>query len=372
MQPTWGRRPTAEAWAVPPERQRVSSTWTTEPATPADGESRPRGARSRQVIAVGGGKGGIGKSLLAANLAIHAAQLGKEVIVIDADLGGANLHTCLGMKAPSVTLSDFVNRKVKDLESVVAPTPVKGLGLVSGALDLLGAANPKYTQKLRLLREVTRLAVDVVVIDLGGGTGFNILDFFLIADHGILTAMPEPTSIENAYRFIKAAYYRRLKTAELSWNLRPLVEEAMAERGAQGLRTPADLVQYVSKRNAEAGLKLKEELEAFPLKLVLNQIRSAEEHRLGQAIADACRKYFGIPMQFLGSIPYDDAVWQSVRRRRPVLLEYPESVAAHSLRAIGAALGLQHTEREVERRAQEPAAPALDGARVEASGPSRW
>ncbi|MBI3179572.1 MAG: P-loop NTPase, partial [Deltaproteobacteria bacterium] len=188
----------------------MSSTLVPEPAAAAglgaDGEPRTAGTTSRQVIAIGGGKGGIGKSLLAANLAIHAAELGKQVIVIDADLGGANLHTCLGMKPPQVTLSDFVNRKVKDLEAVVTPTPIKGLGLVSGALDLLGAANPKYTQKLRLLREVTRLDVDVVIIDLGGGTGFNILDFFLIADHGILTAMPEPTSIENAYRFIKAAY----------------------------------------------------------------------------------------------------------------------------------------------------------------------
>ena len=222
---------------------------------------------------------------------------------------------------------------------MVSPTHVKNLGLVSGALDVLGAANPKYTQKLRILREVSKLDVDVVIIDLGGGTGFNILDFFLIAYHGILTVVPEPTSIENAYRFIKAAYYRRLKTAELSFNLRPLVEEAMNERGSSGLKTPADLIAFVERRDQEGGAKLREEIERFPLKLVVNQTRNAEEERLGYAISDACRKYFGIKMEFLGTIPFDDSVWQSVRHRRPVLLEAPNGRASQSIIHIAEALG---------------------------------
>ncbi len=294
----------------------------------------------RSVIAVGGGKGGIGKSLLAANMGVYLAQRGARVVLVDADLGGANLHTCLGINPPALTLSDFVNRRVQNLESVVASTTVENLGLISGALDLLGAANPKYTQKLRLLREVARLEVDHIIIDLGGGTGFNILDFFLIADHGILTVVPEPTSIENAYRFIKAAYYRRLKTAEMSWNLRPLVEEAMEERGSQGLRTPADLVAYVERRDPQGGARLRAELARFPLKLVVNQTRTPAEEKLGLAISDACAKYFGIGMQFLGAVPYDDAVWQSVRRRRPVLLDRPDAPSSRSLKAIIDALHL--------------------------------
>lgn len=304
----------------------------------------------REIIAVGGGKGGIGKSLVSANLGVHFASEGKRVILLDADLGGANLHTCLGIPAPQRTLSDFVNRKVDGLEDLVAKTNIEGLGLISGALDFLGAANPKYTQKLRLLREITRLDVDYVIIDLGGGTGFNILDFFLIAHHGILTIVPEPTSIENAYRFIKAAYYRKLKTAELEWNLRPIVEEAMGDRGSAGMRTPADLVRYVEQRDPEGGARLRAELAMFPLELVVNQCRTREEHQLGPAVSDACRKYFGIPMRFLGSIPYDDAVWQSVRRRRPVMVDKPDADASRSIRRIAASLhtpvsGGQRTER---------------------------
>jgi len=307
------------------------------PSVPAKSASP---APRRDIIAVGGGKGGIGKSLVSANLGVHLAQTGRKVILVDADLGGANLHTCLGMPVPKHTLSEFTERRVGSLKDVVTPTPVERLGLISGALDFLGAANPKYTQKLRLLKEISKLDVDCVIIDLGGGTGFNILDFFLIADHGILTVVPEPTSIENAYRFIKAAYYRRLKTIEMAWNLRPLVEEAMNDRSALGLKTPADLVAYVESRDAEGGRRLRNELERFPLKLVVNQTRNPDEEKLGFAVCDACRKYFGIPMQYLGAIPYDDAVWRSVRRRRPVMLDSPESGSSRSIRQLARALGL--------------------------------
>ncbi len=301
----------------------------------------PRGsAPRRDIIAVGGGKGGIGKSLVSANLGVHLAATGRRVVLVDADLGGANLHTCLGMPVPTRTLSEFIERRVSTLQDVVCATPIARLGLISGALDFLGAANPKYTQKLRLLREIARLDVDCIIIDLGGGTGFNILDFFLIADHGILTVVPEPTSIENAYRFIKAAYYRRLKSIETEWNLKPLIDEAMSEKGGLGLKTPADLVAYVESRDPQGGERLRREIERFPLKLVVNQTRNPEEEKLGFAVSDACRKYFGIPMQYLGAIPYDDAVWRSVRRRRPVMLDSPEAGASRGIRQVARALGL--------------------------------
>lgn len=294
----------------------------------------------QKVIAVGGGKGGIGKSLISANLGVHLASRGAKVVLVDADLGGANLHTCLGIPTPVLTLSDFIGRKVDNLADVVTETNTEGLGLISGALDVLGAANPKYTQKLRLLREISRLGVDYVIVDLGGGTGFNILDFFLIAEHGILTVIPEPTSIENAYRFIKAAYYRRLKHLQASWDFKPLLRDAISDPDSRGLKTPADLVAYVAERNGEAGELLHQELSRMPLKLVVNQARTEEEYKLGGAITRACHKYFGIGMEFLGTIPYDDAVWKSVRRREPLLVAHPDCGASRGIREIVTSLGL--------------------------------
>ena len=295
----------------------------------------------RRVIAIGGGKGGIGKSLIAASLGVHLSQLGQRVVLMDADLGGANLHTCLGMKPPKRTLSDFVERRCDTLGELVSPTGMPRLGLISGAQDVLAAANPKYAQKQRLLREVTRLDVDVVIIDLGGGTGFNILDFFLVADDGVLTVVPEPTSIENAYRFIKAACYRRIKLLDVSWHLRPLVEQAINQVGGRGVQTPAELVRYVRQRDPRAANLLYTEMASSALHLVVNQTRSAQEDRLGHAISAACQRYFGVPLHFLAAIPYDDEVWKAVRRRRPLILENPQARASLAIRRLAGALGFQ-------------------------------
>lgn len=301
----------------------------------------PGTARVKQIIAVGGGKGGIGKSLVSSNVAVQLAQSGKKVVLIDADLGGANLHTCLGIPMPKTTLSDFVNRRVAELHDVVTPTGIKSLGLISGALDVLTAADPKYTEKMRLLREIPKLDVDYIVIDLGGGTGFNILDFFNIADHGILTVVPEPTSIENAYRFIKAACYRRLKALEVELGIKPVIDDAAGDKDHRGLKTPAALLEQVAKKDPAAGARLREEFARFPLYLVVNQVRTPEEFQLGRSISEACRKYFGIEMRYLGAIPYDDAVWQAVRHRKPVVLESPNAKASEQIRHIVAALGFQ-------------------------------
>ena len=165
----------------------------------------------RQIWSIGGGKGGIGKSLLAASIGWQLARMGRRVVLVDADLGGANLHTCLGLPAPARTLADFIQRRVETIDEVLTDTQAPGLRVISGAADLLSAANIKHLQKVRVMNQVRALDVDVVLIDLGAGTSFNILDFFLLSDVSILAVVPEPTSIENGYRFIKSALYRRLR-----------------------------------------------------------------------------------------------------------------------------------------------------------------
>ncbi|HYG67960.1 MAG TPA: P-loop NTPase, partial [Anaeromyxobacteraceae bacterium] len=149
-----------------------------------------RRARARRIVAIGGGKGGIGKSLISANLGIELARRGNEVVLVDADLGGANLHTTLGLDVPRRSLSDFIERRYAKIEDVVTQTGIPNLGLVSGALDHLDAANPRYAQKMRLLRHVQSLDADYAILDLGAGTHSNTLDFFLVADHGVLVLVP--------------------------------------------------------------------------------------------------------------------------------------------------------------------------------------
>jgi flagellar biosynthesis protein FlhG len=292
--------------------------------------------RPRRIIAVGGGKGGIGKSMVSANLGVALAQSGLQVLLVDADLGGANLHTCLGVGQPEATLSDFLRRNKSQLDEIMVPTGVKGLSLIAGAQDSLDAANLKYAQKQKLLRTLlAQQSVDYLILDLGAGTSFNTLDFFLLADHGLLVVLPEPTSVENAYRFVKAAFFRKLQQVESQYGIEDLVEAALSTREG-GLRTLHDVVAQVRLKDPAGAERLMRELTEFRVRLVVNQARTDADLKVGTAMVSAWKKFFGIDMDDLGAIRYDDEAWRAVRKRRPVLIEQPESPASQALLRIAA------------------------------------
>jgi flagellar biosynthesis protein FlhG len=287
--------------------------------------------RARRLISIGGGKGGIGKSLLSANLALALSARGNRVVLVDADLGGANLHTCLGIGQPKLTLSDFIERRVENLESIIIDTGVPRLGLISGASDGLDAANPKHAQKQRLLRSLQHLDADEVVIDLGAGTSYNVIDFFLSSDVGVVVMLPEPTSIENAYRFIKAAFFRRLQMDAPQENFAGLVGEALSPRANALAKTPWDVVDTLRATEPERALILEKCLKDFHPHLVVNQARTRSDFDIGPSVAHAWKKFFGLDLGYLGIINFDEAVIQAVKSRKPLLGFAPTSPAAMSL-----------------------------------------
>lgn len=282
-------------------------------------------ARDKKIWAVGGGKGGVGKSLVTANTSICLAVMGYKVVTVDLDLGGANIHTCLGLPIPEKTLSDYISNKVTNINDLVVPTPIHNLSIISGAQDELGIANLKQMHKNKILSKLNELEADYVILDLGAGTTANTLDFFIAADKGILVVLPEPTSIENTYRFIKSVYHRRLKMIEEFLDVEPLINQAMNAKLSTPNSTPADLIKRVLEINPEKGSKLKAEIEKFKPKLIMNQVRSQNDIDLGFSIQSVCKRYFGIDMNYLGYLDYDASVWQSIKRRKPLLMEFPDS-----------------------------------------------
>jgi flagellar biosynthesis protein FlhG len=331
-----GEAPTLKLVTGPPPRER-------RPRAP----SPPLGARTRRIVSVGGGKGGIGKSLISANLGIELARRGRRVVLVDADLGGANLHTCLGMATPKRTLSDFIERRTEQIEDVVTPTCIPTLGLISGAMDHLDAANPRYAQKMRLLRHVQAMDVDYAILDLGAGTHLNVLDFFLLSDHGVLILVPEPTAVENAYRFVKAAYWRRMRNVAAVYGYDPLLRSMLS---AATFRSPVELVAALGQRDLEAGETLARQLSRFRPRLVVNQTRTPQDVEIGNAVVTAWRKYFGLDMDYLGSIDYEDDMWRTVRARRPFLLEHPGSRVARAFgRIVDGLLALDGAAARAER-----------------------
>jgi flagellar biosynthesis protein FlhG len=313
---------------------------------------------------VAGAKGGTGKSMIAANIGVFLATLGKEVVLVDAAFGGATLHSFLGVSEPSRTLADFFSNKEMQLEEALISTLVTNLRIVSGEKDPAWAANPRVHQLQRLRDQVRQLPVDYVIFDLSPGTRENILDLFLDADTGIVVSSAEPTAVEMSYRFIKAAFVRSLRRSELGFLGKMSVEEARECEG--GIPAPSDLLRRALAKYEEDGEEvtaLREHMAALMPYLVLNFARSKADMDLGRDIATAATRRFGIVIPYLGQVEYDDAVWVSLRRRRPLLIEHPESRASKCVEKL--TRGLLAMESDKARAPELPGASLYDLLEVE-------
>lgn len=306
-----------------------------------------------QVWVVGGGKGGTGKSLVAASLGIHLTEMGRRVVLVDGDLGTPNLHTFLGLKAPAVGLVDVLRRDLPSLDAAAVDTGVPRLRLISGARNSLDVESLKHFQKTRLIRLLLGVSADVVVVDLGAGTSLGALDFFAIADRGLLVIQPEPTSIENCYRFLRAAFLRRLQQIGRTLGHQGIIDLVMRHRSRPGPGGQIGILEEIRRIDAFVAETLESHLEAFLPNLVLNQVRDHDDARLGESMQIAAERLVGIPLRFAGAIPYDPVLVRSVKRRRPYLVEYPRSRTAEAFRAVG--------ERVATTPARSAMAPGLGG-----------
>jgi flagellar biosynthesis protein FlhG len=180
--------------------------------------------------------------------------------------------------------------------------------------------------------------VDVVLLDLGAGTSYNIIDFFLVSDLGLLTVVPEPTSVENAYRFIKSALYRRLRNAASNEEVRQTVETALDAKNPLGIRTPLDLLAVVQKSHPEAADAFRAEIAAFRPRFIVNQVRDEADQAIGHQLVAACARHLGVRSTYAGFVHYDEAVWRCVRQRRLFMAETPQSLAAQDIARMARSL----------------------------------
>ena len=322
-----------------------STTGVPRHASPIGGPalSRPAPAGAR-LLAVGGGKGGVGKTFVTANLATSLARLGKRVVVVDVDLEGANLHTCLGVPTPRHSLADFVSERVEDLEKLVVDTPLPNLRLIGATHGNLADAQPSHLRRVRLLRGLRQLDADIVLLDLGAGSHASVLDYFLVSDDGIMVLQPEPTSVENAYTFLRAAFYRRMRLAMVGHGVRQLVTMAMDQRNERGIRTPLDLLREVEAADTAEAHRFVETMRVFRPRIIVNGVRTAEDVKLGFAVSSVCKKYFGVEAEYLGYVNYDDEARQSVSMRRPIVdLRQDADVSIYLQRIARKLLGLPST-----------------------------
>lgn len=243
-----------------------------------------------QILAITSGKGGVGKTNLAVNLAAVLASMQRRVILLDADLGLANADILCNVQ-PRYNLAHVVAGH-RALSEVIAPVPMPAgtggrgsLALVPGASGLARMADLAEPERTRLIKELETLQdmADVLVVDTGAGIGRNVLAFTAPADHVTVVTTPEPTAITDAYAVIK-----------------------------------------VLVRCGTAG----------KVSVIVNQARHRDEARVvHERIASVTRQFLQTDVAFAGYVVADVAVQQSVRRRVPFVLEYPHSAAAQCVRA---------------------------------------
>jgi flagellar biosynthesis protein FlhG len=289
-----------------------------------------------RVVAIGGGKGGVGKSLVAANVGIFLSTLGKRVVLVDGSFGAANLHIFAGVPRPSRSLSETFAAIGATLAEVAVATYVPHVKLVAGVYDPPWVAEPGGARTQLLAEQLRQLEADWVVVDLGPGLAAPTLELFLEADIGLIIAVPDPTSIELMHRFVKAAFLKHLERSGLGHLAQPPSREPLDYEGG----TPNALEIYFAAVEAEAPdlPELRAAILRFAPHLVINSARSKSDMELGRAVASAARRRLGVPIRYLGHLEYDEAVWASTRRRRPLLIEHPETRIAKCLERIARGL----------------------------------
>lgn len=241
-------------------------------------------AKKTRIITVASGKGGVGKTNVSVNMAIAYAKLGKKVIVMDADLGLANVNVMLNM-IPKFNLYHVI-RKQKTMRDIILDTEY-GIQIVAGASGFSKIANLSEDERQNFIDELYTLSsADIVIIDTSAGVSSNVLSFVAAADDAVIVTTPEPTAITDAYGIIKI------------------------------IATEID--------NLNMGLKL-----------VVNRVHSvAEAKKVSDRMTNIAGQFLNLKVDYLGFIYDDPAVQQAVLRQKPFIAMDPKSKASMCVQHI--------------------------------------
>ncbi len=296
--------------------------------------------KRKNITAIVGPKGGVGKTTISANLAIALSKLGKKVIAVDLDLGASNLHAIFGLRNSKYSLDDFVQNRVKKLTDVVLDTNIDNVGIICGG-DVPGITNMPYQKKLKLIRHLLTLDSDLVILDLAPGASFNVADFAIIAQRTLLVTTAEVPSLMNVYSFIKATVFRRLNfffKSKKCDGLPELLEKAKNFDNYPHLKTMEGFFREAGQINsvvADSAKKILSRIEPF---LVVNRVRKKNDANVGMVIQNLLREYLGIKSTVIMTIREDNAVGDAIARMKPIMIEAPNSLFSQDIKKIASRL----------------------------------
>jgi flagellar biosynthesis protein FlhG len=284
------------------------------------------------IVPIASGKGGVGKSMVAANLAIALAQADRRVVLADLDLGASNLHLILGVGAPKRGIGTFLVGQGVSFDSVVLETDYPNLRFIPGDAEVPGLANIRPAQKNQLVKRLLSVEADYLVLDLGAGTGSNILDFFLMSAHGIVVTSPTLTATLNAYLFLKNAVFRLLYGAFGQKSRAFEYLESLRKDGAslQKAYVP-QILEEIRSLDPERWAIAVERMKRFRPRLLMNLLEDPKDADKALKIRRSCKDYLNIDIEHLGVLYRDEMQDVALGSRIPIIRYKPQSVLSQGI-----------------------------------------
>jgi flagellar biosynthesis protein FlhG len=317
-----------------------------------------------RLCTIGSGKGGVGKSFLAASMGVALARAGKSVILVDANLAAPNLYDYLGIKAPACTLFDVLEGQAK-LSDALIPTLEPQMRYLSCVSDELGMADLAPGRRQEMAECLSRLDADHVLIDGGSGVSFSVLDFFNLADEAVVVVSPDPASMQCSYGFIKNSIYRRVQKRfgscqEVGSALREMRQSASAAKP----RTMTDFLDLLRQSASEAVQSIAAMVDAWHPLMLVNMATAEQDQRIAEIIQSAARKFLNIDIQFYGLVQFDPTVRRSAQRINLLDCSDADCTSARQIRQIA----LRLTGHKVVGTADERVEPLTSPGPVGVSG----
>jgi len=290
-----------------------------------------------RVIPIASGKGGVGKSLVSANLAIAFAQAGKRVVLADLDLGASNLHLVLGHQAPKVGIGTYLNNTRSNFQDVISNTDIRGLRFIPGDNEIPGTANLSLTQRKALVKQLLLLneETDILILDLGAGTHQSILDFFLLSNQGVVVSAPAVTAVLNAYVFLKNTVFRLMFSSCVKGSpARAYLEKIRKEGSGHSRMYIPKILPEIKKIDPGSYDKFKERLDSLRPRLIMNLVDEPKNADVAMKIRRSCEEYLDLKLEHMGIIYRDVIQDKALSSRLPITLYKPQSILSQAIYRI--------------------------------------
>ena len=287
-----------------------------------------------QIIPVASGKGGVGKSLLSANLAIALGQQGKRVVLVDLDLGASNLHLVIGQHPGNASLGSWFTEK-SQFKDIIQPTDYQNVSFIAGDSQIPDLTSLKHAQKIKLIRNLKNIDTDYLILDLGAGTHQFILDMFLLSPQGIIVSAPAVTATLNGYLFLKNAVFRLLYTTyKKNTPGRELLDNLKKNSTSMQKLYIPQLVQALGRVDPDTTQLFVSRMQQFRPRLVMNMIENPTDASKAQRIKTSCNQYLGLEIDFLGIMYRDMLQDKALSSQLPLVVYKPQSVLGQAIYRI--------------------------------------